>query len=163
MLLYLRASPTMSQKRKHSEVAEGGHGAPQSKKQRSFMPGAQGRGPHKKGPRRGKTASASDESRTESISALKSRIRNLSRLLGHVEKDEKSKMPVTVRNERERELEACRRELAEKQAADREAEFRNKIISKYHHIRFFGKPLDVGRAAAYSGLLTRHRATKSYA
>lgn len=123
----------MSQKRKHSDVADGGHGAPHSKRRRPFGPGGQ----HKGRPRRGKTAAADDERKTDSTSALKSRIRNLTRLLGHVEKDEKNKMPVTVRNERERELEACRRELAEKQAADREAEFRNKIIGKYHHVRFF--------------------------
>jgi hypothetical protein len=48
-------------------------------------------------------------------------------------------MPAQVREERERELEACEVELAEKQAAARESEFRNKIIGKYHHIRFFGK------------------------
>ncbi|KAJ4304767.1 hypothetical protein N0V90_000295 [Kalmusia sp. IMI 367209] len=42
-----------------------------------------------------------------------------------------------IRIERERELESCKHELEEKRTAQREGEFRNKIIGKYHHIRFF--------------------------
>jgi hypothetical protein len=47
-------------------------------------------------------------------------------------------MPAGVRIERERELAACQHELAEKTAAAQEAERRRNLISKYHHVRFFG-------------------------
>ncbi|KAF2680368.1 hypothetical protein K458DRAFT_373644 [Lentithecium fluviatile CBS 122367] len=125
----------MSQKRKHADVADGGRGGPNFKKQRPFKPA--GPGQKKYGPKHGKKASHGDEPKADSTGSLKSRIRNLTRLLEHVGNDAMNKMPATVRNERERELEACKHELTEKLAADREAEFRNKIIGKYHHIRFF--------------------------
>lgn len=75
---------------------------------------------------------------SNSTSALKNRIRDLRRLLGHLDNDPTSKMPADVRVERERELEACEHDLGEKQAADKEEEFKRKIIGKYHGIRFFG-------------------------
>lgn len=121
----------MSQKRKRPEQNEAQ--GPDAK--RPFRPG--GKGLHKFKPKR--HAQPDDEQKTASLSALKSRIRNLRRLLEHVESAEKHKMPAGVRIERERELEACQHELAEKTAAAQEAQRRNHLISKYHHVRFFGK------------------------
>jgi flagellar biosynthesis/type III secretory pathway chaperone len=72
------------------------------------------------------------------MSEVKSRARDLRRLLEHVDNEPKHKMPANVRIDRERELEACEHELAEKTAAAREAELRNKMIGKYHQVRFFG-------------------------
>lgn len=48
-------------------------------------------------------------------------------------------MSAGMRVERERELEACEHELKEKVEQTREAEYRTKIIGKYHQVRFFGK------------------------
>jgi hypothetical protein len=48
-------------------------------------------------------------------------------------------MSASNRIERERELEACQHELQEKLESTREAEYRKKIIGKYHHIRFFDR------------------------
>lgn len=70
---------------------------------------------------------------------MKSRIRDLKRLLEHVDNVPKHKMSATQRVERERELETCEHDLAEKIAAGQEAAFRNKMISKYHQIRFFDR------------------------
>ncbi|KAF2649354.1 hypothetical protein K491DRAFT_577001, partial [Lophiostoma macrostomum CBS 122681] len=78
-----------------------------------------------------------DEPKTTTISELKSRARNLRRLLEHVDNEPKHKMPANVRIDRERELQACEHELAEKTAAAREAEQRNRMIGKYHQVRFF--------------------------
>ena len=79
------------------------------------------------------------DAQSESISALKRRIRDLTRLLNHVDSDPTKKMPQTVRIERERELETCEHDLAEKLVQQKESDFRNKIIGKYHRIRFFGE------------------------
>jgi len=137
-LAHFSAAPNMSQKRKHGDTADGGRDAPHFKKQRSFKPRGGGRG--QPGSSRGtKPSHGDDETKADSASSLKSRIRNLTRLLGHLDKDAANKVPANVRNERERELEACKHELAEKLATDRETDFRNKTIGKYHHIRFFGK------------------------
>lgn len=121
----------MSQKRKRNDAIEGEPGAAIPASKKPFKPG---KGPHKFKPKRTKT-----EEDGPSISDLKSRIRNLRRLLEHVETVEKHKMPAGVRIERERELEACEHELAEKIAAAKEYERRNKMIGKYHHVRFFGE------------------------
>jgi hypothetical protein len=48
-------------------------------------------------------------------------------------------MSASNRIERERELEACEHELQEKLESSREAEYRKKMIGKYHHIRFFDR------------------------
>jgi hypothetical protein len=122
--LYFTTALSMSHKRKHTDTVDGEKDASSFKKHKSF--------------KRRKDPSHHDEPKVESASSLKSRLRNLTRLLEHA----KDKMPANVRNERERELEACKHELAEKLAADREADFRNKLIGKYHHIRFFGKPIE---------------------
>ncbi|KAF2001708.1 hypothetical protein P154DRAFT_574708 [Amniculicola lignicola CBS 123094] len=123
----------MSQKRKLAEAAGGDAPAQKSfKKSRpNFKPG--GHHPKAKGfqPRR-------DEG-TTSIGALKSRVRDLKRMLEHVDSQPKNKMPANIRIDRERELAACEHEIAEKTAAAREAEYRNKIIGKYHHVRFFDR------------------------
>jgi hypothetical protein len=141
----------MSQKRKHGDATEGSGDASHIKRQRSFKPRGGGRGKPQPGQARGRQSHGNDEAKDDSISSLKNRIRNLTRLLGHLDKNEKNKVPATVRDERERELEACKHELEEKLAEDRESDFRNKIIGKYHHIRFFGEThrMNVGRAYGY--------------
>jgi hypothetical protein len=159
--LIFPTAPNMSQKRKHTDAAEGASDAPHFKKQRSFKPRGGGRGQSTSG--RGRRPADSDESKADSTSSLKSRIRNLTRLLEHLDKDAKNKVPANVRNERERELEACKHELAEKLAADREQDFRNKIIGKYHHIRFFGTSQEARAAPQGGQMLTVCRAPKGYA
>ncbi|CAI6333115.1 unnamed protein product [Periconia digitata] len=78
-----------------------------------------------------------DEPKVDSTRVLRNRIRDLKRLLSHIDNDADNKMPANIRIERERELETCEHELAEKQQQQRETDFRNKIIGRYHHIRFF--------------------------
>ena len=154
----------MSQKRKAGDAAIDGRDVPQVKKQRSFKPrGGGGRGQNKPGLTRGKKPSHDDETKADSTSSLKSRIRNLTRLLEHLDRDAKNKVPANVRNERERELEACKHELAEKLATDRETDFRNKIIGKYHHIRFFGRSRERSMHVQIVRVLTVGRASKGYA
>ncbi|KAF1968251.1 hypothetical protein BU23DRAFT_425629, partial [Bimuria novae-zelandiae CBS 107.79] len=72
-----------------------------------------------------------------SISALKGRIRDLTRSLRKADNDEKDRTPRGIRIERERELESCKHELEERQAAQRFAKFKSEMISKYHMVRFF--------------------------
>lgn len=84
-----------------------------------------------------------EEEAQVSINALKTKIRDITRLLTRADNDPNNKMPQGIRIERERELESCKHELEEKQVVKKEAAFRNKIIGKYHHIRFFGQSLDV--------------------
>lgn len=122
----------MSQKRKRTDQTDDDHHAKAPTRKKPFTPG-KGRAKFK--PRRPDNG---DETKGTSISELKSRIRNLRRLLEHVENDPKHKMPANVRIERERELATCQHELEEKTAAVREAERRRNLISKYHHVRFFG-------------------------
>ncbi|KAF1958378.1 hypothetical protein CC80DRAFT_442320 [Byssothecium circinans] len=116
-----------SRKRKFVEAASGGHGAKKSKKRRSANTGQTGNAKTPKQP----------DAQADSISALKRRIRDLTRVLSHVDNDPTKKMPQTVRIERERELETCEHELAEKLAQQKESDFKNKIIGRYHHVRFF--------------------------
>ena len=125
----------MSQKRKHAETPEDASSAPKPfKKHRSFKPGE---GYQK--PRNNKRPNLShDDDNGRSTNALKSRIRDLKRLLTHIDNVPKHKMSAGARQERERELEACEHELAEKQSSSREAAYRQKIIGKYHQVRFFG-------------------------
>lgn len=129
----------MSYKRKHAEDFEGESSTSKSfKKQRPFN--AQNGARNHNGPRHHKRPTvSSDISTTTSTNALKSRIRDLKRLLVHVENVEGHKMSAGMRVERERELEACEHELKEKVEQTREAEYRTKIIGKYHQVRFFGK------------------------
>jgi hypothetical protein len=123
----------MSQKRKHTEANGSSSAAPKPfKKQRSFNSGP-GHSKPKKRPH-----VSSDIDRSTSTNALKSRIRDLKRLLAHVDNVGDHKMSASNRVERERELESCQHELQEKLQSSREAEYRKKIIGKYHHIRFFG-------------------------
>lgn len=121
----------MSQKRKHTDTAGAGH-EPKTfaKKQRSEPRHGSARfNPYNR---------PKAEPKANSTNKLKGRIRDLKRLLEHVDNVPKHKMSAIQRVERERELEACEHELAEKVAAGQEAAFRNKMISKYHQIRFFG-------------------------
>lgn len=62
---------------------------------------------------------------------IKKRARAIERLFEH----DNSKMPANVRKDLERELAAHKQRIAE----DRQKKFRNKMIGKYHMVRFFGK------------------------
>lgn len=126
---------TMSQKRKHVDSTEdASSGSKPWKKHRAFKPGQSHENPKKKRPH----LSHDDDDNSRSTHALKNRIRDLKRLLVHIENVPKHKMSAGARQERERELEACEHELAEKQSSSREAEYRKKMIGKYHQVRFFG-------------------------
>ncbi|KAH7135696.1 hypothetical protein B0J11DRAFT_576265 [Dendryphion nanum] len=122
----------MSQKRKHTESAGAGQDSKGfSKKQRSE--------PASGGARFNPYRRPKAEPKANSTNKIKSRIRDLKRLLEHVNNVPKHKMSATQRVERERELEACEHELAEKATAGQDAAFRNKMISKYHQIRFYDR------------------------
>jgi hypothetical protein len=125
----------MSQKRKYVNHSGEGSSAPKPfKKHRSFQPGQNSQQPrHNKRPNL-----SHDDDNGRSINALKSRIRDLKRFLTHMDSVPTHKMSAGARQERERELEACEHELAEKLNANREAEYRKKMIGKYHQVRFFG-------------------------
>jgi hypothetical protein len=73
-------------------------------------------------------------------------------------------MSASNRIERERELEACEHELQEKLDSSREAEYRKKMIGKYHHIRFFGKSWSAQGANEFNAqrLLTRLRSSEGH-
>ncbi|KAF2824737.1 hypothetical protein CC86DRAFT_296350 [Ophiobolus disseminans] len=126
----------MSQKRKHVDTPEDVSSAPTPfKKHRAVQPGQ----PYQK-PKNNKRPNLShDDDNGRSTNALKSRIRDLKRLLAHIESVPKHKMSAGARQERERELEACEHELAEKQSSSREEEYRKKMIGKYHQVRFFDR------------------------
>ncbi|UPX12945.1 uncharacterized protein EKO05_0003477 [Ascochyta rabiei] len=124
----------MSQKRKHEEVADIEAANPATtKKPRSFPNASKTR--HK----RPNAAKDKDSDYGASANALKNRIRDLKRLLAHVDNVPKHKMSASSRIERERELEACEHELEEKTTKARESEYRKKIIGKYHQVRFFDR------------------------
>ncbi|XP_014554826.1 hypothetical protein COCVIDRAFT_39293 [Bipolaris victoriae FI3] len=124
----------MSQKRKHTEASEASNSAPKPfKRHRAFKPGSG----HQKPKKRPQVSSDIDKS--TSTHALKSRIRDLKRLLAHVDNVGDHKMSASSRIERERELEACEHELREKLESSREAEYRRKMIGKYHQVRFFDR------------------------
>jgi hypothetical protein len=124
----------MSQKRKHDEASASPElEASNTKKPRSFPGAAKTR--HK----RPNAAKDADSEYGASANALKNRIRDLKRLLAHVDNVPKHKMSASARIERERELEACEHELEEKTMKARETEYRKKMIGKYHQVRFFGR------------------------
>lgn len=129
-----RIHKDMSQKRKHDEAADlEASNDVATKKPRSF-PNA-GKTRHK----RPNAAKDQDSEYGASANALKNRIRDLKRLLAHVDNVPKHKMSASARIERERELEACEHELEEKTMRARESEHRKKMIGKYHQVRFFGR------------------------
>jgi hypothetical protein len=153
--LHYTRSTKMSQKRKAEQLESEPHTQAPSKK-KPFKPGKGHGKPKTRRPEHG------DEAKTASVSELKSRIRNLRRLLEHVESEAKHRMPANVRIERERELATCQHELAEKIAAAKEAERRRNLISKYHHVRFFGEYLQFVLVASVSKLTDtdRQKATR---
>ncbi|KAF2020567.1 hypothetical protein BU24DRAFT_445766 [Aaosphaeria arxii CBS 175.79] len=122
----------MSQKRKHAEdLGASANVQGSSKKARSnFKAGGSNfkAGNHPK-----------PQPKANATSGIKSRIRDLKRLLEHVDNQPKYRMPAGIRVERERELETLEHELVEKSTAGREAVFKNKMISKYHQVRFFDR------------------------
>ena len=126
----------MSQKRKHVDTPEDASAAPKPfKKHRSFKPGQS----HLQPKNHKRPNLSHDDENGRSTNALKSRIRDLKRLLTHIENVPKHKMSAGARQERERELQACEHELSEKLGASREADYRKKMVGKYHQVRFFGK------------------------
>ncbi|ORY12534.1 hypothetical protein BCR34DRAFT_673360 [Clohesyomyces aquaticus] len=124
----------MSQKRKHGESTGGENPQHSFKKPRSNPAASGPRSNHKPHNKRSYSAPA-----TQTTNSLKSRIRDLRRLLEHVDHEPRHKMPAHIRRERERELEACEHDLAAKTAIAREAEHRRKMIGKYHQVRFFDR------------------------
>jgi hypothetical protein len=147
----------MSQKRKHGETIDGDASVPKPfKKHRTFKPGQSH--PQPKHHRRPNLSH--DDENGRSVNALKSRIRDLKRLLAHVENVPKHKMSAGARQERERELEACEHELSEKLRGSREAEYRKKMIGKYHQVRFFGMLFAV---TGQKTRINRRRSSKRHA
>ncbi|KAJ4360899.1 uncharacterized protein N0V89_001468 [Didymosphaeria variabile] len=127
-------------KRKRADDADSGDHGRRHKLHKQFSTRPRpNRNPGSKPPhaRSGPSKSAEEEEAQKSINALKSRIRNIRRLLAHTDNDPTNRMPQGIRIERERELESCKHELEEKETAKREAKFRNDIIGKYHMVRFF--------------------------
>jgi hypothetical protein len=125
----------MSYKRKHDDTTGDASSAPKPfKKHRPFKPGQNNQ--QTKNHKRPNLSH--DDENGRSTNALKSRIRDLKRFLTHMDSVEKHKMSAGARQERERELEACEHELAEKVKASREAAYSQKMIGKYHQVRFFG-------------------------
>ncbi|KAL5116856.1 18S rRNA maturation protein [Pleosporales sp. CAS-2024a] len=126
----------MAQKRKHDEAPGDASAAPKPfKKHRASKPAQntqQFKHPKRRNP-------SHDDDHGRSSNALKSRIRDLKRFLAHMDSVPKHKMSAGARQERERELEACEHELAEKLHASREAEYRKRMIAKYHQVRFFDR------------------------
>ncbi|KAF2502571.1 hypothetical protein BU16DRAFT_554625 [Lophium mytilinum] len=76
-------------------------------------------------------------SNPNSLNSLKTRIRNLKRLLEHTDHDRGYKMPAGVRIVRERELATCEHDLEEKTSAAKDSKHRQKLIGRYHQVRFF--------------------------
>lgn len=92
------------------------------------VPGSVAKPPAKK-PRRTEPTPYKKQAHASSVNAIKKRLRDVTRRLARAEE-----LPATVRTEDERALEAYQQELS---AA--EAEKRNqKMITKYHMVRFFG-------------------------
>lgn len=135
---------TAHMKRKRADDADAGNHGRGYKQHKPYSKGPKPtRNPGSKysHSRPGPSKSAEEEEAQKSINKLKSRIRDLRRLLAHTDSDPKNRMPQGIRIERERELESCKHELEEKQTAKREAKFRNDIIGKYHMVRFFGESI----------------------
>lgn len=114
------------QKRKRTEdaVAEEVHPSRQAQ-----VPGALPKPPSKK-PRRTEPPVYRKQQHASSVNAIKKRIRDVTRKLERAD----DSLPADVRQTDERALQAYQQELL-----DAEAEkLRNKMISKYHMVRFFG-------------------------
>ncbi len=84
--------------------------------------------PHKKKPKVSRPAPM--QSNSASFNALKSSIRSLSRVLEH-----EQNLPLDVRIEKERALAGYKQDL---EKAQHEKE-RQRMIKKYHMVRFFGQ------------------------
>ncbi len=133
----------MGTKRKHSEL-EGVHPSRQA-----LVPSSSSK-PTKK-PRRIKPPPHKSAARTTSVNAIKKRIRDVKRRLERLQD-----LPADVRVENERALAAYEQELV----AAEEEKVKQKMIKKYHMVRFFG--MQTLQNHAYK-LLTSHRASKSHA
>lgn len=114
----------MSGKRSHDQL-EGIH---ESRKNQLYEDGAIKPPPQKK--RREGPPKIRKQVHASSVNAVKKRIRDVTRLLSRGDD-----LPADVRLENERALAAYKQELAE---ADEE-KVRQRMIKKYHMVRFFGK------------------------
>lgn len=85
---------------------------------------------HHKGPH-----SAPSSSRSSSVNPIKTKIRDVSRLLERSEI-----LPAGVRIEKERALAGYKQDLEEAYEEKR----KQQLISKYHMVRFFGESIDLG-------------------
>jgi predicted nucleic acid-binding Zn-ribbon protein len=115
----------MSTKRKYQETdpQEAVHAS------RHFQVYGNSSKPAKK-PRRFEPSIQRKQAHASSVNAIKKRIRDMTRKLERAED-----LPANVRAEDERALEAYQQELASAQAE----KTRQKMIKKYHMVRFFGK------------------------
>jgi hypothetical protein len=105
-----------------------------------------------KKPRRFEPPVERKQAHASSVNAIKKRIRDVSRKLERTED-----LPADVRAEDERALAAYQQELASAQAE----KTRQKMIKKYHMVRFFGKSMNSKPvAAAHKFLTERQKATR---
>lgn len=138
----------MSSKRSHAE-SEGIHESRHSQvyeneKENNFKPS--------KKPRRDGPPKIRKQMHASSVNAVKKRIRDVTRLLSRSED-----LPADVRLDNERALAAYQQELA---AADEE-KIRQKMIKKYHMVRFFGKlGVGIGRHSSLTSSAEKQKATR---
>lgn len=92
------------------------------------------------------------QAHSSSVNAIKKRIRDIKRRL-----ERSRNLPATIRVEDERALAVYEQELAT--AAEEKA--RQRIIKKYHMVRFFGM-LYIASLQCRAAELTHHRAPESY-
>lgn len=93
-----------------------------------------------KKPRQTQPTASKDQLHASSVNAIKKRIRDVTRKLEHSED-----LPANIRIEDERALAAYQQELA---AAEAEG-FRQKMIKRYHMVRFFGKAVPTPMACLH--------------
>ena len=114
----------MSTKRKYEESDSQGN----VHASRQFLvPGSK---PAKKKPRRFEPSPLKVQAHASSVNTIKKRIRDVRRKIEHAEE-----LPANVRDEAERALAVYEQDLAEAEAE----KTRQKMIKKYHMVRFFGK------------------------
>ena len=117
----------MATKRKYQEPAAE---AAVHESRQFQVPGSKPK-PAKK-PRRFESPAQRKQAHASSVNAIKKRIRDVTRKLERSED-----LPANVRIEDERALAAYQQELASAEAE----KIRQKMIQKYHMVRFFGRPL----------------------
>ena len=96
------------------------------------------KGPSQKKRKPKLSQSASMHFSSTSVNTLKSSIRSVSRVLEHAQD-----LPLDVRIEKERALAGYKQDL---EKAQHEKE-RQRMIKRYHMVRFFGQSVRIGRAS----------------